>query len=81
VTASERTVAGVRPTTKKPESEEPPPDLGDLVVLAWRAYQFERLRFTDAQASALAASRADYHRAKQMIDDGCSHALACEILL
>ncbi|MFN2466816.1 MAG: hypothetical protein ABR521_01590 [Gaiellaceae bacterium] len=47
----------------------------------WRIDQFERLGFSEIEASDLAESDADLGRARHLHATGCSSTLALEILL
>lgn len=64
------------------EFDEPPePDRKTRQVLGWRREQFERMGFESIVAGILAKRRdVDLHYAQRLLDAGCSHALALEIL-
>jgi hypothetical protein len=47
----------------------------------WRIDQFERLGFSEPEASDLADSDADLGQARHLLATGCSSTLALEILL
>lgn len=70
--------------TKPPEEEESEPRAPDEFekTLSWVE---ERLRnecgFNRWQATSLAEAGVDWHRAKVLIDLGCSHETALDILL
>jgi len=47
----------------------------------WRIDQFERLGFSEIEASDLAESDADLGQARHLLAPGCSSSLAPQILL
>jgi hypothetical protein len=47
----------------------------------WRIDQFERLGFSETEASGLAESDADLGQARHLLAAGCSWTLALQILL
>jgi hypothetical protein len=56
-------------------------EVSQLRVAAWRTEQFDRLGF-DAQDAAFLGCMTDVHHlyAKRLLDNGCSHSEAVQIL-
>lgn len=50
-------------------------------VVWWRIVQLRRAGFDDLRANTLAASDADWHRAIEMVNAGCDHKTATDIVL
>jgi hypothetical protein len=55
-------------------------EVEDRRVAQWRFDQLQSLGFDDEQASLLAASGADLHRARSLVGAGCPLHLALRIL-
>lgn len=62
------------------EAEAHAPEEADR-VLSHVEEMFRQLGFNEFQAIAFADARADWHRADNLIKNGCSHELVVEILL
>ncbi len=60
-----------------------PPSVIDLEddVFRWRQEQFRQLGLNDAEADALAASKAELGQARYVLESGCPPQLALQILL
>ena len=46
----------------------------------WVEERFRELGFNELQSRALAVVRADWHDAKRLLESGCSHLTAVDIL-
>jgi hypothetical protein len=55
-------------------------DVEDRRIAQWRFDQFHSLGFGSVEASLLAASDADLHRARSLVAAGCPLHLALKIL-
>lgn len=62
------------------EIAEPPADERSKVE-SWRLHVLIEAGYPLPIAERLAASEADLHVAVKLVDDGCAHATAAEILL
>jgi hypothetical protein len=51
-----------------------------LRVRCWRREQFFDLGFTVSEAAALAKSSADVHDTRNLLEAGCTHALAFRLM-
>lgn len=50
-------------------------------VLQWREEQFKRMGFMDFVADFLASTRIDLHQMEDLLEAGCPHRTAAEILI
>lgn len=50
-------------------------------VLAWREAEFKRMGFVDFVADFLASTRIDLHMMQDLLEAGCPHREAAEILI
>lgn len=53
----------------------------EIDLFVWLFEQFLEMGFGEEEADFLATSEVDYREAKALIDQGCPHQLALEILL
>ena len=65
----------------KAEPEPPRQPTEEERVISNVEYHLRELGFNTIQAEALAAVGVDWHRAKHLLDSGCSHETAVDILL
>lgn len=65
-------------TMPDPETGREPSE--DERTVSWVEERFRELGFNDRQAAVLADARADWHEAKRMLDRGCPHLDAVDIL-
>lgn len=72
------------PQSPVPQPADDPDGVSDFredeQVRLWLLECFERLAFSEEGADLLASARADWHRAEELLERGCSHAVALRIL-
>ena len=62
--------------------DPPEPDRRTRQVLGWRREQFERMGFDSIDSDTLAKRKdIEIHLVARMLDEGCSHSVALEIVL
>lgn len=67
-------------------SESAPPPSSDLTqyelhLIEWRKRCFLRMGFDDEWSLALSQAAVDHHKVHRMLQNGCTHTLACSIML
>lgn len=50
-------------------------------LCTWRKKCFLRMGFSEEWSLALAEAKVDHHRVHAMLEHGCTHVLACSIML
>jgi hypothetical protein len=63
-----------------PDWTEPRDPTDEEKTETWVEERFRELGFNELQSRALTISRADWHQAKRLLDNGCPHLEAVDIL-
>lgn len=66
--------------TPPPEWTEPRSPTDEEKTETWVEERFRELGFNELQSRALTVVRADWHDAKRLLESGCSHLTAVDIL-
>lgn len=59
---------------------QPSSDYEEQLTL-WRKGRFLKMGFSDDWSRALAEAKVDHYKVRGMLHNGCSHTLACSIML